>query len=384
MSNHQIVIIGASFAGITAAKHLFDDVFPTISGKTFKVTQIAPSDHFYWKIGAPRTVINPQSLPLDKTLVDIKPAFSKYGEKYEFIQASATSIDHASKTVKLSNDAAVTYDTLILASGTSFDNDLWSNSRGAEPLKAALRNLQEKLPAAQTVVIGGGGPAGVETAGELGDSFGSKKDVTLYSGTTQLLNRLNNKNVGKDAESRLVKQGIKVVHGVQITSHRSEGGKEVLQLSNGETKTVDLYIPAVGDKPSSGYVPKDWLDEKGRVLTDAKTLRLAVEGVTGVYVYGTVASYSDGSIADVMFAKKPLIETLKSDLAGNGKCTDESQPWATVLICAQNPLHAPRTSTTRSPATCSSFLSARARVWALPSAGSFPALLSRWPSRRTS
>jgi apoptosis-inducing factor 2 len=326
MTDHQIVIIGASFAGITAAKHLLDDIFPTITGKKFKIVQVAPTDHFYWKIGAPRTLINPESLPIDKSLVDIKPAFSKYGEQWEFIKATATSIDPATKTVKLSNDASVKYDSLVISSGTMFDNDLWSTARGAEPLKAALKELHEKLPSAQSIVIGGGGPAGVETAGELGDTFGSKKDVTLYSGTTQLLNRLNNKNVGADAENRLKKQGIKVVHGVQITSARSEGGKEVLEFSNGETKTVDIYIPAVGDKPSSSFAPREWVDDKGRILTDPKTLRLKVDGVKDVYVYGTVASYSDGSIADVMFAKKPLIETLKNDLGGKGNISPHAFP----------------------------------------------------------
>ena len=113
--------------------------------------------------------------------------------------------------------------------------------------------------------------------------------------------------------------GVKVVHGVQVTSHHSEGTKDVVVLSNGETKTVDVYIEAVGDKPNSSFVPQDWVSEKGQIKTDAQTLRLDVPGVTGVYVYGTVASYSDGSIADVMFAKKAILETLRSDLSGTGK-----------------------------------------------------------------
>ena len=323
MSEYQIVVIGASFAGLTVTGNLLKDIIPSLSSngqKKFKVVQISPSDEFYWKIGAPRVLVDPKSLPLDKALVSIGPAYSKYvPEQYQFIKAFATSIDPTSKTVVLSNESSVKYDSLIICSGTIFNSDYWSTARGSDKLKAAVKDLHNRIPNAQTVVVGGGGAAGVETAGELGHVYGSKKDIVLYSGDVQLLNTLNNKNVGKDAETRLKKQGVKVEHGILIKSHRHEGGKDVLELSNGETKAVDVYIEAVGDKPNSSFVPKDWLDEKGRVLTDPQTLRLKVSGVKDVYAYGTVASYSNGSIADVMFAKKAIIESLRNDLAGKGK-----------------------------------------------------------------
>ena len=179
--------------------------------------------------------------------------------------------------------------------------------------------MHSKIPSAESILVAGGGPAGVETSGELGELYGKKKELTLLSGTTNLLNRLNNKNVGKDAEGRLTKMGVKVIHGVQVTSHKSQDGKEVLQLSNGETKTVDVYIEAIGDKPNSSFVPQEWLTDRGQVKTDPQTLRVDAPNATGVYCYGTVASYSNGSIADVMFAKKAILETLRLDLSGTGK-----------------------------------------------------------------
>jgi apoptosis-inducing factor 2 len=320
---HQIVVIGASFAGLTVTANLLKTILPPLTqgGKqSFKVTLVNPSEDFFWKIGAPRTIVNPASLPLEKTLLPIAPAFKDYSaEQFEFIIAYASSIDANSKAVKLSTGQSVSYDTLVICSGTHFSTDIWSTTPGSAALKAALKEIHEKLPSAKSVLVAGGGPAGVETAGELGEVYGNKKELTILSGTTNLLNSLNNKNVGKDAEGRLTKMGVKVIHGVQVTSHHAEGGKEVLQLSNGETQTVDVYIEAVGDKPNSSFVPQEWLTEKNQVKTDPQTLRLDVPGVTGVYCYGTVASYSNGSIADVMFAKKAILETLRSDLSGTGK-----------------------------------------------------------------
>jgi apoptosis-inducing factor 2 len=323
MSVHQIAVIGASFAGLTIAHELLKTIIPAVSNngeKKFKVVQIAPSDELYFKVGAPRTLINPESLGLDRTLIPFLNQFSKYpSDQYEFIKTTVTSIDPATKTLSLDNEASVKYDSLVISSGTLFNSNLWSNARGTDLLKKELKELHEKLPSAQTIVIGGGGPAGVETAGELGDKYGSKKDITIYSGTTQLLNALHNKALGRDAQQRLQKQGLKVVNDVKITSHRTESEKEVLQLSNGETRTVDVYIEAVGDKPNSSFVPKEWLNERGFVLSDAQTLRLSVDGVTGVYAYGSVGSYSSGTIPDIWFAKKALVASMKSDLAGDGK-----------------------------------------------------------------
>ncbi|OAL37810.1 hypothetical protein AYO20_02987 [Fonsecaea nubica] len=323
MSTHTIVIIGASFAGLNIAHNLLKTILPQLSSaekRAYKVVQIAPNDEFYWKIGAPRVLGNPKSLPLEKALIPIAPAFKAYSaEQYEFIKAHVTSIDPSSRTVHTSTSNAVHYDSLIIASGTSFASPLWSVTDGSEPLKTAISEIHKKLPDAESILIAGGGAAGVETAGEFGEVYGKKKEITLLSGSTSLLPRLHNKKVGHDAQSRLEKMGVKVINNsVRVVEHTTEGGKEVLKLSNGETKTVDIYIEATGDKPNSKFVPQEWLDDAQRVKTDPHTLRLDVSGVTGVYCIGSVASYADGSILDVKFAAPALLESIKTDLQGKG------------------------------------------------------------------
>ncbi|RMD43110.1 hypothetical protein DV735_g1990, partial [Chaetothyriales sp. CBS 134920] len=312
---HSIVIIGGSFAGLTAAANLLRDIIPTLPTTTkYKVTVINPSEDFYWKIGAPRIIANPDALPLSKGLLPIRPHFTKYtDEQFELIVGYAQSIDPVSQTVSL----------LVIASGTGFASNLWSTTGGTDALKAELADIHAQLQTAETIVVAGGGAAGVETAGELGERFsaadGKKRKITLYSGSTQLLNGLANKRVGADAESRLTKLGVDVVNdNIQVTQHQksSTDGKTVLTLSDGSSVSVDVYIPATGDKPNSSFVPADWLTDRGQVKTDPQTLRLDVPGVKNVYAYGTVASYSNGSIVDVMMAKKPFLETLRNDLSG--------------------------------------------------------------------
>ena len=386
MSTHTIVVIGASFGGLAVAHGLLKTVLPSIGGKqTFKVVQIAPNEEFFWKIGAPRVIGNASSLPLEKALIPIAPGFKAYSaEQYEFVKAYATSIDPASKIVHTSTSAAVHYDSLVIASGTFFASHLWTITDGAEPLKEAIREIHQKLPSAQSILVAGGGAAGVETAGELGEVYGKQKDVTLLSGSTSLLSRLQNKKMGAEAQSRLEKMGVKVVNdSVRVTEHTTSNGKDVLKLSNGETRTVDIYIEATGDKPNSKFVPQAWLDSKQQVKTDPATLRLDVPGVTGVYCFGSVASYSDGSVLDIKFATPAILESIKLDLQGKGMMISCARNCGSQLTCPQVVLVHPR-STRRLLATCNSSLSALKVALASPSGGSCRASRLRWQRPRTS
>jgi apoptosis-inducing factor 2 len=326
---HQVVIIGASFAGIPAAHGLLKDVFPALSASSkqkYKVVLIAPSDHFYFKVGVPRAIVKPAELPLEKVLLPIAEGFKQYSkDQYEFVHAYVTSINPESKTVSTSINQNVNYDSLLIASGTTFPTAVWSTSNGLDALRAELTELHQKLPAASSVLVAGGGAAGTETAGELGDAFGGKKDLTLLSGSTQLLPRLHNKNIGKDAEARLGKLGVKVIHNVRVTSYnKTADGKVSLKLSDETEKIVDAYIEASGDRPNSKFVPEAWLNSKGFVKTDGATLRLDVPDVQNVYCIGSVGSYSDGGIIDIKFATKPLLESIRLDLSGKRETSSSS------------------------------------------------------------
>lgn len=318
MATHTVVVIGASFGGLPVAHALLKDVLPTC-GKDYKLVLINPSEEFFFKVSAPRAVTRPDMLPLDKALLNFLPTFQQYGDKFQFIKGKATAIEPAARTVSTNTGDSIHYDQLVIASGTIFDNDLWSTARGSEALVAEIKNLQSKLPNASSILIAGGGPTGTETAGELGEAYGGKKEITLLSGSDRLLSRLQNQKPSQSAQSMLEKMGVNVIHNVRVTATQKEGEKQVLTLSNGETKTVDVYIGAAGDKPCSSFVPKEWLNEQNKVKTDPNTLRVDAPEARGVYCVGSVASYSDGGILDTKMAYTACVESVKLDLSGAGK-----------------------------------------------------------------
>jgi len=171
---HTVVVIGASFGGLPVAHALLKDVLPA-SGKDYKLVLISPSEEFYWKIGSPRAITRPHMLPLDKALLNFLHTFEKYGDKFQFIKAKATHIEPTARTVSLTTGDNVHYDQLVIASGTYFDSDIWSTDRGTDSLRKGVHEIHAALPNAQTILVAGGGPAGVATAGELGEEYGGKK-----------------------------------------------------------------------------------------------------------------------------------------------------------------------------------------------------------------
>lgn len=327
-SAHNIVVVGGSFAGLPVAHTLLKDVIPTLgSSRSYKVFVISPNAEFYWKVGAPRVIVNPTMLPEEKAFISIAEGFKKYDKsQFEHIQSFVTSIDPTTQTITYGKDAnspgaaTLHYDTLVLASGTSFQDPIWSVQEGEATTKQALRQVHEKLADAQTILVSGGGAAGVELAGEFGSTYGKSKKTTILSGAPRLLPRLQNAAIGKDAQAKLEKMGVEVVHDVRVDgSSKNESGRTVLKLSDGTEKTVDVYINATGDKPNNKFIPKDWLTENGFVKMDTPTLRADIPGIKNVYVIGSIGNYSQGGIPEILFAYKIICESIRIDLAGESK-----------------------------------------------------------------
>lgn len=323
---HNIVIVGGNLAGVATAHYLLRHVLPKLNAfdsdkPTIKITLISPSDHTFFKIGAPRAFFSNTPSLSDKVFASIPDGFSQYkSSEFDFIQGEAVNVDEATETisVKIANSTALTsvqYDSLVVATGTTSSSPLWTLHGDHHQTKNAALDIHERLLKAKTILIAGGGAAGVETAGEIAAQH-NKKDITILSGGTQLLSRLKNKNAGKTAEKRLEALGVRTIHNIKvIKSTRLSTGTTTVELSDGSTQTFDIYIETTGGKPNTSFLPPSWLDNTKRVDTDMGTLR-AIKAPAGVYSIGDVASYSIGSILDAEWPVPALGYSIWSDLRG--------------------------------------------------------------------
>ncbi|KAI4163512.1 MAG: hypothetical protein LQ342_002784 [Letrouitia transgressa] len=326
MGVHQIVVVGANFSGLGTAHYLLKHTIPALEkakngSTTYKLTLISPSTHFYYKFGLPRVLASPDLIPISKAVLPIAEGFKDYPEDhFELVIGKATALDEGKKSLTVEGTYEpietrnVSYDTLVLATGASSASPIWDLKGSHEISVAALKEMHAALPKASSILIAGGGPAGVETAGEIGTLYPKAKTIIL-SGSDRLLTRLR-PAISDQAESQLSGLGVKVVHDVKVNSATKKGSKTVLELSDNTTNEFDIYIDATGPRPNTTFLPKGWLDEREHVKTESKeTLRGPIDGV---YAIGDCAGYALGSIFDILDAVRPLCGTIYSDLAGPG------------------------------------------------------------------
>lgn len=342
----QILILGGSYAGISTAHYILKHAIPKLPEKeSYQVTIVSASPSILCRPACPRALISDSMFPQDKLFVPIPKVFEKYpAGSFRFINGTATELDHANRIVSVTAAGEVQkikYYALVIATGASTTSPLLGLNRDEDFLRASWGAFRAALPEAKSIVIVGGGPAGIETAGELGEylngragMFSSalanpKVAITVVTSDSRILPALR-PAIALKAEGMLAKVGVTIVKNSRVKSVEPLGAgtdlvasKATLSLKDGETLEADLYIPATGLQPNTSFLPKELLTADGRVDTNPETLRVDKAGAR-VYAVGDVASYARPAI-HLTFNAIPVVgANIKKDLLlGAGKQDDE-------------------------------------------------------------
>ena len=330
---HNFVVLGGSGAGLGIAHSFLKHIGPELKklGKTYHVYIVDSSSHFFWNTGSPRSLVSATLLPADKLFASIADGFKSYDSSlYTVIHGTAESWNVGGRTVTIKladgeNIQTLPYYALVLATGARTPSPATSLHGNYTITKATIADLNKKLASAMSVIVSGGGPTSVETAGEVGHFLNGsagwfssrpsnpKAKVTVITKADRLLPVLS-KPRALTAETFLNKVGVDVVYNVSVVSSITDAdGKTTVSLSNGEQWTADVYIPAWGTTPNSEYVPADLKNDRGYIKTNGTTLRADAAGPR-VYVAGDVGDYSRGGFHNLYGAIPVLITNIKRDL----------------------------------------------------------------------
>jgi NADH dehydrogenase FAD-containing subunit len=340
-----VVIVGGSFAGLCTAHRILKQA--TKTGLSVKVVVVSPNSHFYWNVAAPRALL-PGQIADDKIFKSIAEGFKQYlASQFEFVLGSAKSLDVAARKVEISTGpggngatTSLDYDFLILATGSRTKEGSdgvqmpYKNVGSTEETKDALHELQEAVKRSKTIVIAGGGPTGVETAGEIAFEYGRAKKVILvsfYSFPFPLLHRKSNKfdfltgeqvasgqtvldgamtSVSNSAISILKDLKVDLRLQTKVSSSRqvTPDGPQELILSDGSHLTADLYIPTHGITPNSSYIPSQYLNADGFVVVND---HLKIKGLENEPVWA-IGDVSDREAPQFMFVDRQSNHVVKS------------------------------------------------------------------------
>lgn len=242
----QAVILGAGPAGVTAAEtlrsHDQDAQITVISAEPYPpYSPPAMADHFL--TGSKAHFWRGENWDRDQ------------GIQY-LPQTTAVGLDTGTKQVTLSDKKALSYDQLVLATGSS----LYAPLDGAElpgvnnfkSLQAAEQLItQVRKGKTKSALIVGAGFIGVEIAlllRELG------LDVTLIEKLDQVMPAMLDPVTAQATLEGLQEKGIQVRLTTEATSFLGENKAEGVQLESGETLQADVYLAATGVKPNLAYL----------------------------------------------------------------------------------------------------------------------------------
>lgn len=231
----NIIFLGASYAGLSATHYFLKHVYPrlpTSSTIEYQVILINASPKWYLRHASPRAIANTDLMPNEKIFIDIAPGFEQYGDKVKFIVGKATSWDPEKRVLFISEPAGketpISYHSLVLATGSKSQSAIWSSyGNGHEEIEAALADANAQVKVAKSIVIAGGGPAGVETAGEIAEYINGapgwfqsrprnpKAQITLITSADKLLPRLR-PALAKQAEVYLNQLGVDVQYNTKV------------------------------------------------------------------------------------------------------------------------------------------------------------------------
>ena len=307
----RVLILGSGFGGLYTALHLEKKL---ARGANIEITLVNRDNFFLF------TPMLHEVAASDLDITDIVNPVRKLLRRTQFFNGSIKSIDLEQKCVVVSHgdddhDHELSYDHLVLAMGsvTNFYNlpGLAEHALTMKSLSDAIRlrnrlikNLEEadfeccpaQLERLLTIVVAGGGFAGVETIASVNDFMReavrfypklSEADlrIILVGATEKILPELGPK-LGDYAQEKLAARGVEFLLNTTV----QQVSNQEVTLSDGTTLSTSLLVWTAGVTPNPLLNELDCDKERGRLITNEF---LEVNGYPNVWALGDCAAVPD-------------------------------------------------------------------------------------------
>ena len=243
MSRH-LVLVGGGHAHLPVLQATAGFV-----GRGHRVTLISPASHHYYSGMGPGLLGGFYDPP--QVRFDVRETVTAQGG--QFIEDRVERIEAAKRTLYLASGRSLTYDIVSFNVGSDVPEGPFDFARPEqisvkpiENLEAARRSLLDRLAEPLDLLVIGGGPAGVEIAGNLQGLItrhGGRAQVTLVAGGRLLADA--HERVRSMAFESLRRRGVKICE----ETRAEEIEKKAAHLSDGTRQSFDLAFVATGVTP---------------------------------------------------------------------------------------------------------------------------------------
>ncbi|KAJ1918063.1 hypothetical protein H4219_002843 [Mycoemilia scoparia] len=299
-STVRVVIVGASYAGASAARTLSS--IKLNDDTNVQITLVERRDHYFHSIGALHGAVFPRFskrlfVPYDRLMGSnvshisslSSPSSSRTSSTKENINSnddddvstSSTKIENKHVTicselvethpdhVVLKNNMKVPFDYLVLATGSDNNSPAKTSSLKKEDGMQELKGFNDEVEKAKSILIIGGGGAGVELAGEIGakynttgnakDSSAIKKKIVLAHSRNKLVGEHLSEAFTKDLKCKLKNLGVEVVLNERLDLppdivFDNKVNTRVLKTLSGREFNSDLQVCTIGNRINTKYL----------------------------------------------------------------------------------------------------------------------------------
>jgi NADH dehydrogenase FAD-containing subunit len=327
-AKQRLVVVGGGMAG-----HKIVHAMQGVAD----VTLVDPKDYIEVPMAVPRLLVAPGSLP----------AIIPYGAflpKARLVQGWLTEVRKRSIVVSADHRAASTelpYDYLVLATGSNYDGDLVKPvSGGLGERLQHFTSVHKHLESAGRVLIVGGGPVGIELAGEIIESF-REKHVTVIEAGPHIL-PVTSEKPRRWAAEFLQRHGAKLLTGERVVEPAAippgnvdaRGGQAVTDA--GTRIDYDMGFWCVGLKPDASYMNPHFpeaLDPRGLIRVSGD---FRVSGQRQMFAVGDITNLPDKGAMWARYHADVAIKNLKRLIASSTASTlaqyKRPMPRTTMLV----------------------------------------------------
>ncbi|XP_038051097.1 ferroptosis suppressor protein 1-like [Patiria miniata] len=270
----HVVVVGGGYGGTVVTLKL--------QGKC-KITLIDPKEAFHHCLGALRSCT--EDGYARKTLIPYAPAF---GENFK--RGTVEAVDPTAKKVKLVGGEEVSYDYLVMATGSK--GPFPGRISGGEDTSVYVQqytDMFQKIKAGKDIVVVGGGAVGVELAGEIATDF-SDNQVTIVHSRDYLVEGDLAPKFRKGLVDQLRAKGVKLVLGEKVSNlsdlPRDGSSRCTVKTDKGTEIEADVVLVCVGlPCNSSAYATSlsNCMEKTGHLKVNRS---LQVEGLDDVFAIG--------------------------------------------------------------------------------------------------
>jgi len=294
MSRPKVVILGAGFGGLTAARAL-----------DF-IADVTLVDRHNFQTFLPLLYqVSTAGLAADHVAYPVRGALRK--TKVKFRMGSPISVDHKNKSVKLDSSEVLAFDYLIVALGSATNDfgitGVAENTLGMKTVNEALNIRSEIMRRFEdlcrfeddtrfSIAVVGGGPTGVEMAGAIAelkrgpltsDSANAAKNIDVYlvEAGSRVLPALSPK-LSERTKKDLEKLGVKVLTNAAV----KEVKPRQIIFADGSKIPSEVTVWAAGVKGEPAMKKLSVPEENGRIAVDPT---LQVTNYPYIFAIGDIA-----------------------------------------------------------------------------------------------